>query len=95
MKKITPETAIKGQIKGWLSINGWFHFHILQGLGAFKGCPDIVAIKDGLVLFIEVKTDTGKQSANQEAFEHSIVEQGGHYLIARGYEDILDYLNNC
>ena len=52
--KIT-ESDIKTQVKDYLNIMGFFHFHILQGLGAFLGIPDRIAIKDGRVLFLEIK----------------------------------------
>jgi hypothetical protein len=37
MKKITPETLIKRDVKRYLALKGWFYFPILQGLGAHKG----------------------------------------------------------
>jgi len=43
------EADIKNQVKDYLSLKGYFHFHILQGLGAFKGVPDRIAVKDGEV----------------------------------------------
>lgn len=92
MKKLTQETLIKKEIKTWLKLNNWFVFYVLQGLGAYKGIVDILSIKDGIVLFIEVKTKTGRQSDNQKQFEEAITSHGGHYVIARGYEDIENYL---
>lgn len=93
MRKQQPETKIKKEIKQWLNLFNWFCFPILQGMGAYKGISDIIAIKKGVVLFIEVKTPTGKQSDNQKAFEDMIKNSGGHYLIARNYHDVEDYIN--
>ena len=58
----TEETLIKEEIKEWLDVNGWFHFHILQRRYAYKGISDIIAIRKGQVAFIEVKSKTGKLS---------------------------------
>jgi hypothetical protein len=89
-----PETKIKNEIKKWLNLFNWFCFPILQGMGAYKGISDIIAIKNGTVLFIEVKTPKGKQSEYQMKFEDMIKNYGGHYLIARSYRDVEDYIND-
>jgi len=90
MKK-TPENLVKREIKDWLSLKGWFHFPILQGLGAYPGIPDIIAMKNGVVLFIEVKSEKGKLSPSQQDFFRNVENQGCNYIIARSYKDIEDY----
>jgi len=92
--KITPENLVKREIKDWLSFMGWFHFPILQGLGAYHGIPDIIAVKDKVVLFIEVKSEKGRLSPSQQDFFRNIANQGGHYIVARGYRDIETYVND-
>lgn len=87
-KKITPENIVKGQCKDWLNVGGFFHFPILQGLGAYRGIADTVIVKDGIVLFCEYKAPKGKQSPDQEQFEEDVVSHGGIYLVSKGYEDI-------
>jgi len=88
MRKATPETAIKKQIKDYLNLYGWFCFPVLQGLGAMKGISDIIACKGGKTLFIEVKTQKGKQSVYQKHFQHCIEQAGGIYVLARSYMDL-------
>ena len=93
MKKQTPETAIKKQIKDWLSLNNWFHFQYPAGVMGYKGAPDRIAIKKGIVLFIEVKAEKGKQSEDQIKFENNITEHGGYYVLVRNYKDLEKYIN--
>ncbi len=88
----TPETTIKKEIKGWLRLNNWFVFHLLAGLGCYPGAPDLIAVKRGTVLFIEVKTETGILSDNQAQFGIDVGLRQGCYVIARRYEDIKNYL---
>ena len=88
MRKATPETAIKKQIKDYLNLYGWYCFPILQSLGAHKGISDLIACKDGKTLFIEVKTSKGKQSVYQKHFQHCIEQAGGIYVLARSYMDL-------
>ena len=87
-KKISPETSVKKQIKDYLNVYGWYCFPILQGLGAHKGISDLIACKGGITLFIEVKTNKGKQSPHQIQFQHCIEQAGCIYIVARSYIDI-------
>lgn len=89
-KTVTPETALKNQIKQYLSIKGWFHFPVLQGLGAYKGIPDRIAVKNGRALFIEVKAPKGTQSKHQEEFQIRIEEAGFEYILVKSLEDLIE-----
>jgi hypothetical protein len=84
----TPETLIKKQIKDYLSHKGYFHFPIMQGLGAQKGIPDIFAIKNGKVYAIEVKTPKGRQSQWQIMFQFNWEAEKGLYIIG-GLDDVM------
>ena len=87
--KIT-EANVKDQVKDYLSLKGYFHFPILQGLGAFKGVPDRIAVKDGRVLFIEVKRPGGRQSVDQIIFQNEIGIAGGEYILITCFEDLIN-----
>lgn len=55
----------------------------------FKGSPDIIGVmRGGRACFIEVKTATGKQSAEQVEFQRRIQELGGLYVLARNVDDV-------
>ena len=86
--KIT-ETQIKGIIKQYLSLKGWFHFYLLAGMACYPGAPDIIAIKDGITLYLEIKTFTGKLSDHQIEFQTNIEKHGGKYLVIRGIDDLI------
>lgn len=87
MIKLT-ETDIRGQVRDYLRIRGWFCFHVLQGLGAYKGISDLIAVKNGRVLFVELKTARGSQSDYQKAFQSDLEAAGGTYVLCRGVEDL-------
>ena len=87
--KIT-ENDVKKVVKDYLSAKGFFHFHILQGLGSYRGIPDIIAIGKGRVLFLEIKKPTGKQSEYQKEFQRNIECQGGEYVLVRKLEDLIN-----
>lgn len=83
------EREIKKAVKQYLQLKGWFIFHILQGLGSYRGISDFIAMKKGYpVYFIEIKTYNGKQSEYQKKFQE-MVEQCGHkYLIVKDISDL-------
>jgi len=88
------ESEIKNQIKAYLRYTGWFAFPILQGLGVYKGISDMIAIRNGVVIFIEVKTGIGKQSQDQKQFEYDVITQTGNYCLARSVDDVQEYVKN-
>lgn len=89
---MTPETALKSQIKDYLDLKGVFHFPVLQGLGAVKGIPDRIVVKDGRFYGIEVKAPNGRMSPYQQTFKDRLEEAGGVYIEARSLEDVMKIL---
>ena len=92
MKVKITENDVKRQVKDYLYLKGYFHFPILQGLGARKGIPDIIAIKNNRVLFLEIKRPGGKQSEHQKNFQAGIEGHGGRYYIVRSLDDLIKIL---
>ena len=87
--KVT-EADIRRQVRDYLRIRGWFVFHILQGgVGVYRGITDLIAVRDGRVLFIELKTARGRQSVHQVKFQSDIEAHGGEYVLCRGVDDLL------
>ena len=86
--KVT-ETDIRRQVRDYLRYRGWFCFHVLQGLGAYRGISDIIAVKGGRVLFVELKTPRGRQSEYQKVFQADLEAAGGEYILCRGADDLL------
>ena len=84
-----PETKIRGEILKYLRQQGWLVFHNLQGLGCYAGLSDLTAMKDGRIVWIEVKAHKGQQSREQWEFERDVTtNSGGEYLIARSVDDV-------
>ncbi len=83
------ESDIRRQVRDYLRIRGWFVFHILQGgVGVYRGITDLIAVKGGRVIFLELKTKTGRQSQHQVKFQADIEAHGGEYVLCRGVEDL-------
>ena len=57
---------------------------ILTGL--MSGVSDLIVVLKGKVIFVEVKTLTGKQSAKQKLFESMVSNLGFEYHLVRTLE---------
>lgn len=88
-RKTQPETAIRRAITDFLRVHGWKVVRIVQSALSEKGIPDLVAVKDGWHVWIEVKTPTGRLSAKQKEWLDDLAAHGGMYIVARGVEDVI------
>ena len=58
--------------------------------GSIKGLPDIAVITDGgYVVWLEVKSSTGKQSPEQKEFQRRVEEKCGEYYVVRNIEQLI------
>lgn len=87
-RKQTPEGAVLSQVRDFLRLHGWKVVRIHQSLGSEKGIPDLVAIREGHHVWIEVKAPKGRLSEDQERWLQDLENHGGHYIVARSVEDV-------
>ncbi len=78
------ESKIQKKIIDKLKKDGFFIIKIIRA--NISGIPDILAIKNGKVFFIEVKTDNGKLSEIQKHRIQQIKENGIEVFIWKDYE---------
>lgn len=91
-KKRTLESSVLQAVKQYLQqVKGYYVIRIQQSLGSHRGLTDLIAIKDGKVLFIEVKSNSSrsKQSPHQVEFQREIEAHGGTYMLVRSVEEII------
>lgn len=62
---------------------------ILVGMGVFPGFADLTLLSEGRVLFLEVKSKTGRQTIRQKHFQQLMEKQGHAYEIVRSTDDAL------
>lgn len=91
-KPCTGEKDVKARIKALLTKHGWFWFSPpANGFGKV-GIADILALKAGVFLAIEVKFGRNKPTAPQIAFCNSICAEDGFAFVVN--EHRLDVLDN-
>lgn len=94
MATIQNETVIRRSIVDALRRSAWFVYYNMQmGIGQHKGLADLTAMRNGEVVFIEVKTEKGRQSPEQLQFQKDCESHGVKYMVARSVNDIADLLN--
>ena len=90
-KKITKESSIQTAINKLLTENRWFVVKIM--MASKNGIPDLMAIKNGKTIFIEVKNEIGKLSKIQEYRIKEMQQHGAEVIVARSKEEIKHYLD--
>lgn len=55
---------------------------------SMNGVPDIILIREGTFVGLEVKRPKGRQSKNQKAFEKACTEAGGEYYLVTSIDDV-------
>jgi len=88
------EGDILKQCRDYLRYRGWFVIRIQQGLGCHKGISDLICVKNGKVLFLEIKATGGKLSPHQVRFCADVRGHGGIYIWVSSFDElknIIDY----
>lgn len=96
-QQIPTEREVLRDVRDYLQKLGWFVFRIHQSFGSHKGISDLIAVKNGQVLFIECKSQrkNAKQSKEQKEFQRQIEEHGGVYKVIRGIEDLEEVVHSA
>lgn len=87
------ESQIRKQIIDYIKLKGIKYVYNLQGLGCYKGISDLTLFfKNGVTVWVEIKTETGKQSEYQRIFQKMLEETGNKYMIVRSLDDLIEQL---
>ena len=55
--------------------------------GMMSGVSDLIVLQENRVIFIECKTDIGKQSEKQKEFQFSVENLGFEYYLVRSLDE--------
>lgn len=62
-------------------------------IGALAGVSDLICVLPNKILFIELKSKTGRQSIEQKAFMEKVEGLGFDYYVIRNIEDFIELIN--
>ena len=96
------ESEILRAILNYLTVRKVFHFRIntqgnfnnrlqkwLPSPNVTKGVADIICLKNGKMICLEVKSETGKSSTDQILFSLKVSSGGGQYFIVHSVDDVM------
>lgn len=58
-----------------------------SNIGAMAGVSDLIVVLPNQVLFIEMKSKTGRQSVEQKTFQQHVEQLGFEYWIIRSFDE--------
>ncbi len=90
-----PRDAIVHHVVNEIAANdrrGQIRQSILVGMGVHPGFADLMVISGGRVLFLEVKSQTGRLRKSQEGFRDTVSAQGFGWALVRSVDDALGAL---
>jgi hypothetical protein len=64
---------------------------VRYGVGG-PGGADLIGIFRGRLVAVEIKTETGRQSAEQREFEQLVKRKGGVYVVLRSEQQALEWI---
>lgn len=63
-------------------------------IGAMAGVSDLIVVLPNKILFIEMKSKTGRQSIEQKQFQQHVTELGFEYHIIRSFDEFKSLIEN-
>jgi len=72
----------------------YIRFYQIMNNNHDAGLPDLAAMKNGGILFIEVKSQGGRVRSSQKSFKELADRYGIQTLITSNWEQVLEYVNH-
>ena len=62
----------------------------LKREGVLSGVSDLIVLMPGKALFVEIKTEKGRQAATQKEFQSKVESLGFTYYVCRSIDDFVE-----
>lgn len=100
------ETPIQKTIKDYLDLRPDIDYFRINTMGDFhtvggrsfrkknenKGMADLLVLKNPFTIWIETKSNNGKQSENQAIFEQKVTKHNHFYIIVTSVHQVIEFL---
>lgn len=77
------EKELLQAVKSFAAVLGWLCYHTLWAQGSSPGFPDLTMIRGGRVIFVELKSPTGKLTVHQARWLLGLAEAGAEVHVWR------------
>ena len=93
---MSAHSLLEREIVDLLNSAGWFAWpsHSPRDLPAKPGMPDILAVRDGRLLAVEVKVPPDKLSARQVDVIESLHQHGARVLVVTRLVEVEDFIRD-
>ena len=89
------ESVLVGSIRKSLEARGWLTWKNHGGPYMQSGLPDVMAVKAGRLLAVEVKVPGNKASAIQQRLLARLAAQGAVTVVAYSVDDVLNAIDRA
>lgn len=88
------ERDLQDRVEDWCADNGYPFFHDRSRGKNVPGFPDLViALRSGRTLWLELKSKSGRLSAEQKLFRLKLLALGHEWYEVRSYKRFLEVVN--
>jgi hypothetical protein len=87
------ENELKHIVLRFARLRGWTVYHVPQATmhnGGGRGYPDLTCARDGRVIWLELKSDEGRQTAEQYGWQMALPAY--HVIRPKDVDDLLPEL---
>jgi hypothetical protein len=77
------EKEFMAQVVQYAKLRKWLVYHTHDSRHSAKGFPDLVFVRDTEILFVEMKSDKGKLTPEQEVWVDALVAAGQQVAVWR------------
>jgi len=96
--KIDPlditEKQFESQVRGLAKTFGWLYYHTWRSIHSPSGFPDCVMVKEGRIIFAELKSEKGKVSESQSEWLEALGRAKAEVYLWRpsDFDEIMEIL---
>ena len=83
ISSLLNEKKFQSQVVRIAKVFGWLCYHTYDSRRSEPGFPDLVLVRDKVVMFRELKTDKGRLTTAQKHWGDKLTESGSDYAVWR------------
>lgn len=77
MQAAVTESELQGFVVTLARLHGWLAYHTYDSRRSEAGFPDLTMVRDGRIIFAELKSEKGRVTAAQQRWLDWLVESSG------------------
>jgi len=83
MSNDLTEKAWQQQVLDLAALYRWGYYHTFDSRRSQPGFPDLLLVRGIRMMFVELKTDTGRLTTDQQSWQHMLRNAGAEVFVWR------------